>query len=116
MLGKVRSAALEALKRGNLDVDEKDSFCTIVLRFYDAFGGHPFGALQINARGVGAVYERNLLEDRAGGGGARFGADDRRGGEQRQSKTVSTWLAFRGLEFRTIIVSQCLWRKKGWVR
>jgi alpha-mannosidase len=88
LFGKVRSAALEALKRGNLDMDKKDSLCTIVLRFYDAFGGHTSGALQTNARGVVAVYETNLLEDDAGGGGARFGADDRRGGEQRQSETA----------------------------
>jgi alpha-mannosidase len=61
--GRDPSVVLETLKRGDLDVDGKDDPRTIVLRRYEAFGGHASVSLQINVGRVVAAYETNSLED-----------------------------------------------------
>jgi len=104
LFGRDPSVVLETLKRGDLDVDGKDGPRTIVLRLYEAFGGHTSAYLHINVRGVVAAYETNLLEDDAG---AEALALERTAGEelgqQQSEETVSVIrLAFRGFEVKTI--------------
>jgi alpha-mannosidase len=94
---------LETLKRGDLDIDGKDGPRTIVLRLYEAFGGHASVYLHVNVRGVVAAYETNLLEDDAG---LEALALEQTAGEDvgpRSKETVSVIrLAFRGFEVKTI--------------
>ena len=92
---------LETLKRGDLDVDGKDR--TIVLRIYEAFGGHTSVSLQINVGKVVAAYETNLLEDDAGVEAlALERTAGEEGGHQQSGETVTIRLAFRGFEVKTI--------------
>ena len=84
-------------------MDGKDGPRTIVLRLYEAFGGHASVGLQINVRGVVAAYETNLLEDDAGAETLALERATGEGGEQQQSgEKVSIRLAFRGFEVKTV--------------
>jgi alpha-mannosidase len=94
---------LETLKRGDLDVDGKDGPRTIVLRLYEAFGGHASVGLQINVGRVVAAYETNLLEDDVGEEALALERTTGEEGVQQQSgETVSIRLSFRGFEVKTI--------------
>jgi len=97
------SVVLETLKRGDLDADGKDGPRTIVLRLYEAFGGHASVGLLISVGKVVAAYETNLLEDDAGLEALaleRTGGEG--GGQQLSGETVSIRLEFRGFEVKTI--------------
>jgi alpha-mannosidase len=95
LFGEDSSVFLETIKRG--DLDGKDGPRTIVLRLYEAFGGHASVELLINVPDVVAVYETNLLEDDAGAEALAL--------EQQQSgESVSIRLGFRGFEVKTIKV------------
>jgi len=87
---------LETIKRGDLDVDGKGGHRTIVLRLYEAYGGHATVGIQINVPGVVAAYETNLLEDDAG---AEMLSLERTTGD---GETLSIRLAFRGFEVKTV--------------
>ena len=97
---------LETIKRGDLDVDGKgkDSHRTIVLRLYEAYGGHATVSVQINVPGVVAAYETNLLEDDAGKEALTLERTTTGEGEGQQSsgETPSIRLAFRGFEVKTV--------------
>jgi alpha-mannosidase len=101
LFGRDPSVVLETIKRGDLDVDGKDGPRTLVLRLYEAFGGHASVGLLINVPGVVAAYETNLLEDDAG---LEALALEREGGQQQSAsgEAVSIRLAFRGFEVKTI--------------
>jgi alpha-mannosidase len=65
VLGRNYNVFLETIKRG--DLDDVKGIRTIVLRLYEAYGGHASIGLQINTpQKVVAAYETNLLEDDAG--------------------------------------------------
>jgi alpha-mannosidase len=106
VFGREPSVVLETLKRGDLDVDGKGGPRTIVLRLYEAFGGHATVYLHVNLRGVVAAYETNLLEDDAGVEALALeqtAGEEVEVGQQRSEETVSVIrLAFRGFEVKTI--------------
>ena len=103
LFGRDPSVVLETLKRGDLDVDGKDGPRTIVLRLYEAFGGHTSVGLQINVGRVVAAYETNLLEDDAGLEAlALEPTAGEEGGHQQSGEAVTIRLAFRGFEVKTI--------------
>jgi len=66
-----RNVFLETVKRGEYDdfdepanLDDKDSTTTIVLRLYEAFGGHAQAKLNISSHlPVLKAFTTNLLED-----------------------------------------------------
>lgn len=89
---------LETIKRGDLDVDGKDGHRTIVLRLYEAYGGHASIGLRIDVPGIVAAYETNLLEDDAGAEAITLEQTTGEGGVKRQSIR----LAFRGFEVKTV--------------
>ena len=94
---------LETIKRGDLDVDGKEGHRTIVLRLYEAYGGHATVSVQINVPGVVAAYETNLLEDDAGAEALKLDQTTGEGEGQRQSaESLSIRLAFRGFEVKTV--------------
>ena len=102
LFGRDPSVILETIKRGDLDADGKDGPRTLVLRLYEAFGGHASVGLLINVPGVVAAYETNLLEDDAGLEALALERECE-GGQQRSSgQSVSIRLAFRGFEVKTI--------------
>ncbi|KAH9988748.1 glycosyl hydrolases family 38 N-terminal domain-containing protein [Russula vinacea] len=102
LFGRDPSVILETIKRGDLDADGKDGPRTLVLRLYEAFGGHASVGLLINVPGVVAAYETNLLEDDAGLEALALERECE-GGQQRSSgESVSIRLAFRGFEVKTI--------------
>jgi alpha-mannosidase len=99
------SVFLETIKRGDLDADRKDGHRTIVLRLYEAYGGHTTVGIQINVPGVVAAYETNLLEDDAGAETLTLERTTGEGEGQRQSgQTLSIRLAFRGFEVKTVVL------------
>ncbi|KAH9965647.1 glycosyl hydrolases family 38 N-terminal domain-containing protein [Russula compacta] len=101
LFGRDHSVVLETIKRGDLDRDGADGARTIVLRLYEAFGGHASVILQINVPGVTAAHTTNLLED--DGAGAEALALERTTGEWgEQPGELSLRLAFRGFEVKTI--------------
>ncbi|KAH9958156.1 glycoside hydrolase family 38 protein [Russula dissimulans] len=101
IFGRDPSVFLETIKRGDLDADRADGSRTIVLRLYEALGGHTSVSLQINVPGVTAAYETNLLEDE--GEGAEVLALERTTGEWgEQTGELALRLAFRGFEVKTI--------------
>jgi alpha-mannosidase len=90
---------LETFKRG--DLDDVKAVRTIVMRLYEAYGGHASIGLQINMpQRVVAAYETNLLEDDAG---AKSLALETTTGEwnERPGDTLLR-LMFRGFEVKTI--------------
>ena len=100
LFGRDPSVILETIKR--VDADGKDGPRTLVLRLYEAFGGHASVGLLINVPGVVAAYETNLLEDDAGLEALALERECE-GGQQRSSgESVSIRLAFRGFEVKTI--------------
>jgi alpha-mannosidase len=102
VFGRVPSVFLETIKRGNLDVEGKDGRRTIVLRLYEAYGGHASVRLQINVPGVVSAYETNLLEDDAGLEALALEPTAGEGGQQQSGESLSIRLAFRGFEVKTI--------------
>ena len=98
VFGRDTSVFLETIKRGDLDVDGKEGHRTIVLRLYEAYGGHATVGLQIHVPGVVAAYETNLLEDDAGAEALTLEQTTGEGEVQRQSIR----LAFRGFEVKTV--------------
>ncbi|KAF8155248.1 glycoside hydrolase family 38 protein [Mycena galopus ATCC 62051] len=89
---------LETVKRGEDDSHKAGGKTTVVLRLYEAFGGHARTQLRIaDGLGVEAVYETNLLEDvpesarralRSTGVEHELGLD----------------LSFRGFEVKTVVL------------
>jgi alpha-mannosidase len=103
LFGRDPSVFLETIKRGDLDVDGKNGHRTIVLRLYEAYGGHTTAGIQINVPGVVAAYETNLLEDDAGAEALTLERTIDEGEGQRQSgEALSIRLAFRGFEVKTV--------------
>lgn len=96
---------LETVKRGEDDLfssseDEKDlkKPKTLVLRIYEALGGHAQAFLRINGRGleVAKAYETNILEDNISELGI-FSASDEVG-----INDIEIKLDFRGFEVKTV--------------
>jgi alpha-mannosidase len=103
LFGRDPSVFLETIKRGDLDVDGKDGHRTIVLRLYEAYGGHATVNVQINVPGVVAAYETNLLEDDAGVEALTLARTADEGeGERQSGGSQSIRLAFRGFEVKTV--------------
>jgi alpha-mannosidase len=102
LFGRDPSVILETIKRGDLDADGKDGPRTLVLRLYEAFGGHASVGLLINVPGVVAAYETNLLEDDAGLEALALERECEGGQQQSSGESVSIRLAFRGFEVKTI--------------
>ncbi len=98
VFGRDHSVFLETIKRGDLDTPNGPR--TIVLRLYEAFGGHACVGLRINVPGVTAAYTTNLLEDDAG---AEALALERTTGEWGELPgMLSLRLAFHGFEVKTV--------------
>jgi alpha-mannosidase len=97
--GRNDNVFLERLKRG--DLDDVKGIRTIVLRLYEAYGGHASIGLQINTpQKVVAAYETNLLEDDAG---AKSLAIETTTGEWNEGPGEPLLrLVFRGFEVKTI--------------
>jgi alpha-mannosidase len=91
------SVFLETIKRGDLDSD--DGKRTIVLRLYEAYGGHASVVLQVNVPGVVAAYSTNLLED---DDGAEALVLEEPTAEAPLSGGRVVQLAFRGFEVKTV--------------
>ena len=100
LFGRDPSVILETIKR--VDADGKDGPRTLVLRLYEAFGGHALVGLLINVPGVVAAYETNLLEDDAGLEALGLERECEGGQQQSSGESVSIRLAFRGFEVKTI--------------
>lgn len=98
VFGRDHSVFLETIKRG--DLDAPNGPCTIVLRLYEAYGGHACVCLQINVPGVTAAYATNLLEDDAGAEALALEQTTGEWGEEPGKQVVR--LAFRGFEAKTI--------------
>ena len=96
LFGTDHSVFLETFKRGDLDTDSKR---TIVLRLYEAYGGHASVLLQVNVPGVVAAYATNLLEDDEG---AEVLAMDAPGSDAPLQGGVVIPLGFRGFEVKTV--------------
>ncbi|KAF8182889.1 alpha-mannosidase [Pholiota molesta] len=99
-----RNVILETIKRGEYDsfdapvnLDEKDSPTTIILRLYEAFGGHAQAKLVISSHlPVVKAFTTNLLED-----------EDEdlyilRPTEGNESSGTVLSLSFRGFEVKTV--------------
>lgn len=102
LFGRDPSVFLETIKRGDLDVDGKGGHRTIVLRLYEAYGGHTTVGIQINVPGVVAAYETNLLEDDTGAETLTLERTTEGEGQQQSGETLSIRLAFRGFEVKTV--------------
>jgi alpha-mannosidase len=102
LFGRDPSVFLETIKRGDLDVDGKGGHRTIVLRLYEAYGGHTTVSIQINVPGVVAAYETNLLEDDAGAETLTLERTTEGEGQRQSGETLSIRLAFRGFEVKTV--------------
>jgi alpha-mannosidase len=100
VFGRDHNVILETIKRGDLDALEGRGPRTIVLRLYEAFGGHACVCLQINVPGVAAAYATNLLEDDAGAEVLTLEQTTGEWGEQ--PGKLSLRLAFRGFEAKTV--------------
>ena len=98
LFGRDHSVIPETIKRGDLDAPNGPR--TIVLRLYEAYGGHACVCLQINVPGVTAAYATNLLEDDAGAEALVLEQTTGEWGEEPGKQVVR--LAFRGFEAKTI--------------
>jgi len=98
LFGRDHSVFLETIKRGDLDSDA-DGKRTIVLRLYEAYGGHATVHLQVNVPGVTAAYSTNLLED---DDGAEVLSLAQPTAEAPFTGGVVISLAFRGFEVKTV--------------
>ena len=102
LFGRDHSVILETFKRGDLDSDA-DGKRTIVLRLYEAYGGHASVSLQVNVPGVTAAYSTNLLEDDDGAEALALEAPTAGAAEEPPlSGGLVIPLAFRGFEVKTI--------------
>ncbi|KAI9449033.1 glycosyl hydrolases family 38 N-terminal domain-containing protein [Lactarius psammicola] len=102
LFGRDYSVFLETFKRGDLDSDA-DGKRTIVLRLYEAYGGHASVDLQVNVPGVVAAYSTNLLEDDEGAEALTLEAPTAEAAEKLPlSGGLVIPLAFRGFEVKTI--------------
>jgi len=101
IFGRDPSVFLETIKRGDLDAERADGSRTIVLRLYEAFGGHASVGVQINVPGVTAAYATNLLEDEDEGAEV-LTLERTTGSWGEQSGELALRLAFRGFEVKTI--------------
>ena len=103
VFGRDHSVILETIKRGDLDSDA-DGKRTIVLRLYEAYGGHASVSLQVNVPGVVAAYSTNLLED--DDCAEALALEPPSTGEAAQKPLLSGGLviplAFRGFEVKTV--------------
>ncbi|KAJ7203479.1 glycoside hydrolase family 38 protein [Mycena haematopus] len=90
---------LETVKRGEDDSLKAGGTTTVVLRLYEAFGGHAQTQLRIaGGLGVEAAYETNLLEDVADGVVRALRSIDGVADE------VGLDLSFRGFEVKTVVL------------
>lgn len=100
VFGRDDSVVLETIKRGDLDSDGANGPRTIVLRLYEAYGGHATVGLQINVPCVTAAYLTNLLEDDAGAEALVLERTTGEWGEQ--AGELSLRLTFRRFEAKTV--------------
>jgi alpha-mannosidase len=98
LFGRDHSVFLETIKRGDLDSDADDKR-TIVLRLYEAYGGHATVYLQVNVPGVTAAYSTNLLEDDDGAEVLELAQPT---AEAPLTGGIVVSLAFRGFEVKTV--------------
>ncbi|KAF7352563.1 Glycoside hydrolase family 38 protein [Mycena venus] len=97
---------LETVKRGEDDSLKSSGTTTVVLRLYEAFGGHARTQLRIaSGLGVEAAYETNLLEDVADGSALALRSTEAAEHE------LGLDLTFRGFEVKTVVL--VLGRKKA---
>jgi alpha-mannosidase len=90
---------LETVKRGEDDSLKAGGKTTVVLRLYEAFGGHAQTQLRIaGGLGVEAAYETNLLEDVAEGAVCTLRSTD---GVENE---LGLNLTFRGFEVKTVVL------------
>ncbi|KAF8259316.1 glycosyl hydrolases family 38 N-terminal domain-containing protein [Lactarius quietus] len=101
IFGNDHSVFLETFKRGDLDSDA-DGKRTIVLRLYEAYGGHATVGLQVNVPGVVAAYSTNLLEDDEGAEALALEAPMAEEEEAPLVGGVVVRLKFRGFEVKTV--------------
>ena len=88
---------IETLKRGEDDIfgSDSDSAPTVVLRIYEALGGHAQAFLRINgAFGIAKAYSANLLEDNLEELAITRVKDD--------ESDIEVKLNFRGFEVKTV--------------
>lgn len=84
---------LETIKRGEDDFDPKASGTTVILRMYEAYGGHGSVKLRLGRHlPVKRAYVTNILEDTKGELGLMRTTDG--------SSTLK--LEFRGFEVKTV--------------
>lgn len=84
---------LETIKRGE---DDKDGVTTVVLRLYEAFGGHAKAQLKIAPQiPVAKAYITNLLEDDGEALQIQCGTDE-------EQADVSLALDFHSFEVKTV--------------
>lgn len=102
IFGNDHSVFLETFKRGDLDSDAANGKRTIVLRLYEAYGGHASVALQVNVPGVVAAYATNLLEDDEGAEALALEAPDAAHAAAPLQGGVVIPLKFRGFEVKTV--------------
>jgi Glycosyl hydrolases family 38 C-terminal beta sandwich domain len=101
VFGRDCSVFLETFKRG--DLDDTKGIRTVVLRLYEAYGGHASICLQVNTpQRVIAAYETNLLEDDVGAGSLAMERTTGEWGERPGEQMLR--LVFRGFEVKTIKV------------
>jgi alpha-mannosidase len=99
VFGRDGNVFLETVKRG--DLDNAKGIRTIVLRLYEAYGGHASVGIQINLpHGVAAAYETNLLEDDPGAESLSIEKTTGEWGERLGQPVLR--LTFRGFEVKTI--------------
>jgi alpha-mannosidase len=99
--GRSCSVFLETLKRG--DLDDVKGIRTVVLRLYEAYGGHASICLRVNMpQRVIAAYEMNLLEDDVGADSPALKRATSEWGERPGEQMLR--LVFRGFEVKTIKV------------
>ncbi|KAH8999594.1 glycoside hydrolase family 38 protein [Lactarius hatsudake] len=102
LFGNDHSVFLETFKRGDLDSDA-DGKRTIVLRLYEAYGGHATVNLQVNVPGVIAALSTSLLEDDVGAEALELKAPVAEAAEKLPlAGGLVVPLAFRGFEVKTI--------------
>ncbi|KAJ7639802.1 glycoside hydrolase family 38 protein [Mycena polygramma] len=91
---------LETVKRGEDDSLKAGGATTVVLRLYEAFGGHAQAQLRIaGGLGVEAAYETNLLEDVKDGAALAL----RPAGTEAE-RELGLDLTFRGFEVKTVVL------------
>jgi alpha-mannosidase len=100
VFGNDHSVILETFKRGDLDSDA-DGKRTIVLRLYEAYGGHASVTLQVNVPGVVAAYQTNLLEDDEGAEALALEESHAHASAPLEGGLVIP-LKFRGFEVKTV--------------